>query len=100
MLTHLKIQYALGVGLLLIVVLYHLSLRVIPGLTEPLTSFELIRATPYIILILSFFYLRYIRQKRKKAYSEFIENSPGQDVNVASQDLKYGVGHGFKETNN
>ena len=49
MITHLKIQVALGAGLAVLVIGYHASIRVIPGLSSPLTAFELSRCLPYLL---------------------------------------------------
>lgn len=95
MLTHLKIQYALGIGLLIIIVLFHFFSRILPGLNLPLSNFEFIRSIPYISLFISVIFLMNIRKRRIKSYEEFIANSPGIDIDT--KEISYGVGHGFSE---
>ena len=94
MLTHLKIQFALGVGLGGIVLLYHFVTRVVPGLGLSLKNIDLVRGLPYLILLCSIFFLRWIRDNRRKSYREFLDNSPG--IDIETEGINYGVGHGRK----
>lgn len=95
MLTHLKIQFALGVGLCTLVIIYHFLTRVVPGFGSNLKNIDPVRGLPYIILIASLFFLRWIRNNRRKSYREFLDNSPGIEINTDG--FHYGVGHGRKE---
>ncbi len=95
MLTHLKIQFALGLGLGAIVLLYHFITRVIPGFRFSISGFDPIRSLPYVILVISIIYLYFLRKNRKESYKEFLKNSPGIDINTKGID--YGVGHGYKK---
>lgn len=92
MITHLKIQVALGVGLVLLMVGYHASVRVLPGLSSPFSAFELSRSLPYLTLAASFAYICKISKGRDNAYQEFVTNSPGAQVDAST--IKYGPGHG------
>lgn len=92
MITHLKIQVALGIGLVLIVLGYHASIRVIPGFSSPLTAFEFSRALPYLISIVSLIYIVLTSKSRDAAYEAFLQNSPGGTVDVSN--ITYGPGHG------
>lgn len=92
MITHLKIQVALGVGLVILVIGYHASVRVLPGFSSPLSAFELSRSLPYLLLAASVAYLRRLTKNRDAAYAEFIANSPGDPVDASS--VKFGPGHG------
>lgn len=94
MLTHLQIQYALGLGLGALVLLYHFFDRVFPGFGAPIHNFDPVRGLPYILVIAATIYLYRLRNKRNKSYREFLENSPGIDVDT--EGINYGVGHGFK----
>lgn len=94
MLTHLKIQCALGAGIAIIVIIYHLSERVLPGLSLPMSDFQVLRALPYVLTIGAAFYLWKIRRARNEAYEEFLKNSPGKAVDASKKD--YGIGHGFR----
>jgi hypothetical protein len=98
MLTHLKIQYALGVGLCCLVVLYHFMTRVIPGLNLGFDHFDSVRTLPYLILFLSFFFIKWIRKNRQRSYKEFLDNSPGIEINT--EGINYGVGHGRNKKDN
>lgn len=96
MITHLRIQQALGVGLSGLILLYHFLTRVWPGFSLPLSMFEPVRALPYVVAVAAIIYGVFLRKDRDKAYAEFIENSPGIDVDT--QAVKYGTGHGFGKT--
>lgn len=93
MITHLRIQQALGVGLSALVLLYHFLTRVWPGFSLPMSGFEPVRALPYVVAVAALIYGGYIRKDRDNAYAEFIKNSPGIDVDT--QAVTYGTGHGF-----
>ena len=92
MITHLKIQVALGIGLGLIVLGYHASIRVIPGISSPLTAFEFSRALPYLVSVASLIYVALTSKGRDAAYEEFLRNSPGGNVDASN--ITYGPGHG------
>lgn len=96
MIEHLKIQLALAFGLATIVILYHFSERVYPGLSSAWNLFEPMRAGPYLIFILAFFYLFNLKKKCRTKYKEFIDNSPGVDVDTLA--INYGVGHGHNSS--
>ena len=91
MLTHLKIQYGLGLGIALLFTSYHFAARVLPGIHEPIGRFEFPRSLPYIFILLSFVLLWWLRSNRIESYKEFLRNSPG--VTVATTGITYGVGH-------
>jgi hypothetical protein len=92
MITHLKIQVALGVGLAIIVIGYHASIRVLPGMSSPFSSFEFSRSLPYLLLVASVWYIWRLSKRRDAAYLEFITNSPGGQVDASS--VTFGPGHG------
>jgi len=92
MITHLKIQVALGLGLTLLMVGYHASVRVVPGLEAPWGAFEPSRSLPYIVCVLSMIYLWRLRKNRNAAYTEFVTNSPGDEIDAST--VNYGPGHG------
>lgn len=91
MLTHLKIQYAFGVSIILLMLLYHFLNRIVPGLGSPWRNFEPERGLPYLFVVCGSIYVLYLRKKMKKKYSEFIQNSPGIDVDTKK--VEYGEGH-------
>lgn len=94
MISHLRIQYSLGVGLGLLILLYHFFVRVLPGINATISDFEIARTLPYIITIISFFYLFNVRNEKNRNYDEFVKNSPG--IEIDTTDINYGSGHGFR----
>jgi hypothetical protein len=95
MIAHLKIQVALGFGLVFIMILYHIGTRIIPMLLVGKPSIELSMLLPYVLLIASLFFLRWLRQNRNRSYEEFLQNSPGIEINA--EGIHYGIGHGFHD---
>ena len=95
MITHLRIQYFLGVGIAILVVAFHFYTRVWPGLGESMNTFEPPRILPYAVGILGTFWLWRLRNDRNKSYAEFLKNSPG--IQVDAKGIEYGIGHGFSE---
>jgi hypothetical protein len=91
MLTHLRIQYLFGIGIISLVLFYHFLKRVAPGFGAPWSNFEPIRCLPYLISVGGLCVVLYFHYKMKKKYSEFIENSPGIDVDTKG--IRYGEGH-------
>jgi len=96
MLTHLKIQFALGVGVVTIMLAYHFANRIIPGFDAPIANFEFMRALPYVTLIIATLYVCSVRNQRLQSYREFLRNSPGIDVDTSG--IEYGVGHAHDST--
>lgn len=95
MLTHLKIQYALGVGLGTLVLIYHFYSRIVPGFKLPISNLDPIRGLPYALVIVAIIYLYCLRKNRNDSYKEFLKNSPG--IEVDTKGVQYGVGHGHKK---
>lgn len=91
MLTHLKIQYLFGIGIIFLVLLYHFLTRVVPGLGAPWANFEPLRCLPYIIVVVGAIVVLRLHSKMKKKYAEFIQNSPGIDVDT--EGIVYDEGH-------
>lgn len=91
MLTHLKIQYWLGIGIALLFAFYHFATRVLPGIHQPVRNFEFPRSLPYLFILLSFVLLWLLRNNRIESYEEFLRNSPG--ITVKTTGITYGVGH-------
>lgn len=91
MLTHLKIQRNLGIGLAVLVIGFHFFTRVYPGFTLPWSDFDPIRAIPYAIVFIAVIYLPISMRATNKKYAEFITESPGKVINTSG--THYGVGH-------
>jgi hypothetical protein len=99
MIEHLSIQMWLGLGLGLIILIYHFFERVGPGLTYSFSDFEFTRALPYILVLVSWRYLYLLKINCEEKYQEFLSNSPGKTVDT--QSINYGAGHAHsKKTEN
>jgi hypothetical protein len=94
MMTHLRIQYALGVGVGLIVLGFHFFTRVWPGIGGSWSTFQPQRLLPYLVALLILVYLIRLRNQRNRSYGEFVTNSPGISP-PDTKDIIYGEGHGF-----
>jgi len=91
MLTHLKIQWYFGIGIAALVLAYHFATRVLPLWSWEVWTIGLQRLLPYLVLLASIVFLGLLRGSRIKSYENFIENSPGRDINA--QGVRYGSGH-------
>jgi hypothetical protein len=91
MITHLRIQYALGLGITLVVLIFHFFTRIVPGLGGQWSSFDPVRALPYAVGMIAVLVLSWLKAHREKAYAEFLSNSPGREINVSG--VTFGVGH-------
>jgi hypothetical protein len=80
MITHLKIQYCLGIAITIVFVLYHFTERIIPGFGVALTwdNLDLKRAIPYVVVVFVAISLRVLRKSNAKKYKEFLEKAPGE----------------------
>lgn len=92
MITHLKLQMTLGLGLAAVVLVYHLFVRVLPGFTSGIDAFDASRSLPYIVTVGSLVWVRHVRKARDADYQEFLRNSPGRFIDASS--VEYGPGHG------
>jgi hypothetical protein len=93
MFKHLEIQFAFGLGLGGIVLVWHFLERILPGMQTASSLFDPGRALPYVALLAAFLYLRVLRRTLNDKYAEFLRNSPGKSV--STEGIQYGVGHGF-----
>lgn len=92
--THIRIQWWLGVFIGSLVLLYHIFtevLRTCLFTSNPTVPLHLGLSLPYMALIAILVLTFLIRRKRIKSYEEFIRNSPGIEVDTTGID--YGVGH-------
>lgn len=92
--TSLKIQLYLAWGIISVFISYHFFTRVLPGfdLSFEQSQIDWIRFIPYLTLIIFYFiFVNWIKNKREKNYLEFIENSPG--IEIDTTDISYGGGH-------
>ncbi len=92
--THIRIQWCLGLITGCLVLLYHIFtqvLKICPFTPNPTATFRLELTLPYIAVIVMFVLALIVRRHRVKSYEEFIKNSPGIEVDTTGVD--YGVGH-------
>ncbi len=96
MIYHLRIQFLFGLGMVALVLLYHFSDRVAPGIREPLGNFEVKRSIPYCVALMGAVLIFRQMQAHKVKYREFLGNSPG--ISVEAQGIHYGKGHPQEKT--
>ena len=92
--THIRIQWWLGLFIGSLVLLYHIFTEVLQTClftSNPTVTLHLGLSLPYIALISILVFAFLIRRKRINSYEEFIRNSPGIEVDTTG--IKYGVGH-------
>lgn len=96
MITHFKIQYALSLGTGIVIITYHIFKQIIANFHFSLSLLDLdfAKLSPYVIIAVSYILLRWLKNHRDRSYLEFIENSPGLDIETLG--VTYGLGHGFK----
>lgn len=93
MLTHIRIQWYLGLGVAFAVLLHHFLTEVLPmfGCGSTDTSFRPEVVLPYIAAVVALAFVYWVRAQRTKSYREFVKNSPGIDIDTKG--IEYGVGH-------
>src|ERR1017187_5429083 len=64
MLTHLRIQWGLGIGIATFFLVYHFATQILPGFGGPWSSFKIQRALPYIVAGLCAGFLIWLRRDR------------------------------------
>jgi len=94
MISHLRNQMFLATCLCGTVLAYHFYDRVMPGLREPVSQFDFMRALPYVVAVVCGFVLLGTQRQRNIDYKEFLDNSPGIPVDTTG--VRYGSGHGHK----
>ena len=92
MIRHLRIQFALGVGVALLILIFHFLIRVVPGLGAS-SRFDVFRTMPYVIGFVVALYCWREKATRDEEYLAFKKTSPGKDIDTRG--IVYGPGHGF-----
>jgi len=95
MISYFKIQSGLAVAISSLVLAFHFSVRVVPGLDQPWSAFQPARALPYLAAILSVLTCIAFASDRRRSYENFLQNSPGVDVDTSG--VEYGPGHTVDE---
>ncbi|MEK6759407.1 MAG: hypothetical protein AABY51_06515 [Deltaproteobacteria bacterium] len=80
MITHLQIQYYLGIGIALLVIIYHFYVEIMPGICAPWGGFESQQTLPYILIVSATICLSKLKKEREEKYKEFLKKSPGIQV--------------------
>jgi hypothetical protein len=91
MISYFKIQAGLAVAISGLVLAFHFSTRVFPGLNSPSDQFEFPRTLPYLAALASAGICLFFARDRRKSYEGFIKNSPGIDIDTTG--ITYGPGH-------
>lgn len=91
MISYFKIQAGLSIAIAGLVLAFHFSVRVVPGLGLPTENFELSRTLPYLAAIASVFACYFFARDRRRSFENFVLNSPG--VIVDTTGIIYGPGH-------
>jgi hypothetical protein len=94
MITHLRIQVALGLIIGSVVLLYHFLERVLPGFGLEMNDLQLTRALPYLMLVAGTAYVLRLHRRKRGDYEEFISNSPGKSIDTS--DISYSRSHGHR----
>lgn len=84
-LDHLQIQGFLGGGVYLLVVVYHFSDRVWPGIGSSWHTFQFERTLPYLVSVICGVWLRRQEQKQRRTYEKLLKQSPGASVEAATE---------------
>jgi hypothetical protein len=91
MISYFKIQAGLALAISALVLAFHFSVQVLPGLGESVSNFEPVRTLPYLTALLSIVTCKVFAKDRRSSYENFIQNSPGIDVDTTG--VKFGPGH-------
>lgn len=97
MITHLRIQSYLGIAIAALVILFHFSTRIWPGLHLSFSQFDPVRTFPYLILGASAFFCHKLQLKGRRSYQNFLMNSPGAPVDASG--IVFGSGHPTDQLN-
>lgn len=91
MISYFKIQAGLALAISGLVLAFHFSERVFPGIGLSLSDFRPARALPYLAAVISIATCAVFARDRRKSYENFRDNSPGIDVDTTG--VKFGRGH-------
>ena len=91
MISHLRIQASLGIGVGILVMLFHFFDRVLPGINAEASHFDVQRTLPYVVSLAVLIFGCRFGKDRDDAYQSFLSNSPG--IIVDNQNIVYGPGH-------
>jgi len=84
MVSYLKIQAALGIGIIVIVTAIHFFQKIIPVI-RCVNAFEGESIIPYLILLACVILLVRFKKIRNADYDRFLKTSPGKDITIGSR---------------
>lgn len=93
MISHLRIQRALGLAVGGLVLATHFGLVIFPTMCKG-AGFSYAHLMPWIIAAAGGIICMKTAQSNGKKYAEFLKNSPGREVDTSGID--FGIGHGFE----
>jgi len=91
MLTHLKLQLYLAVGIAALVFGIHFSEVIVPLIPKQFAGTKLQNFLPVVAAIMGLLVWLWRRSVASQKYAEFLKNSPGKAVDTSG--IRYGVGH-------
>jgi len=94
MISHLRIQRSLGVVVAGLVLVYHFYARIYPQICS-FDTFEKLQLVPWGVGIFGAVLWYRASKKCDENYQEFLDNSPGIEVDTTK--INYGPGHGFNK---
>lgn len=80
MLDHQKIQFGFGIAVTGMVLIYHFTKRVFPGIDSSFSNFDPERALPYLILMGGLIVLWKFHNGHLKAFTALKNKSPGRNL--------------------
>lgn len=91
--TSLKIQRYFCWTIIVLFLIYHFSTSIVPGfkLEFKMENIRLEKLIPYVAIVIGYFFVEWIKNKRIKDYEEFLKNSPG--IKIDTTGIDYGDGH-------
>ena len=91
MLTHLKLQRALALGIAVLVLGIQFVTVILPTIPNCFKGIKPLNALPWLAVVVGLYIWRQRHNLAVKKYSEFLKNSPGKPVDTTG--IEYGIGH-------
>ena len=93
MISHLKIQRALGFSVGGVILFSHFWIELLPWI-KGCEEFTIINLMPWVLSFAGGVFCLRTSDQKKQNYKEFILNSPG--IEIDTSEINYGSGHGYK----
>jgi hypothetical protein len=91
MLTHLRLQRLLALGIAGLVLGIHFAIIIVPLLQNCFAGSRLQNSLPWIFAVIGLLIWRRSHKLAARKYEEFLHNSPGKLVDTTG--IEYGIGH-------